>query len=141
MLRLTEHIAHYFLTRKMINGRPWLFIFLIGIACILLGAFASPFTSILVFWPIMDRVFKQLGYEQNDELPQIVSILIVVSSLIGFPIAPFMQNGLVLIQNYATLTADLPGGPIIIPDAGYLIFTLTMSLILWIATILFSNTF
>lgn len=136
---VTEHIAHYFLTRKMINGRPWLFIFIIGIACILLGAFASPFTSILVFWPIMDRVFKQLGYEQNDELPQIVSILIVVSSLIGFPIAPFMQNGLVLIQNYATLTADLPGGPIIIPDAGYLIFTLTMSLILWIATILFSK--
>lgn len=136
---VTEHIAHYFLTRKMINGRPWMFIFIIGIACILLGAFASPFTSILVFWPIMDRVFKQLGYEQQDELPQIVSILIVVSSLIGFPIAPFMQNGLVLIQNFATLTADLSGGPIIIPDAGYLIFTLTISFVLWIAIILFSK--
>ena len=136
---VTDHIAHFFLTRKLINGRPWMFIFIIGIACILLGAFASPFTSILVFWPIMDRVFKQLAYEKSDELPQIVSILIVVSSLIGFPIAPFMQNGLVLIQNFAILTADLPEGPVVIPDVSYLIFTLTISFILWTAIILFSK--
>ncbi len=136
---ITKYIAHFFLTRKVTNGRPWLFIFIIGIACILLGAFSSPFTSILVFWPIMDDVFDQLGYDSDDELPVLVRILIVASSLLGFPIAPFMQNGLVLIQNFAVITSDLPGGPVVIPDGGYLLFTLIISFTMWVAIILFTK--
>jgi sodium-dependent dicarboxylate transporter 2/3/5 len=138
---ITKHIAHFFLTRKITNGRPWLFIFIIGLACILLGAFSSPFTSILVFWPIMDDVFQQLGYEDYDDLPVLVRILVVASSLLGFPIAPFMQNGLVLIQNFAIITSDLPEGPVVIPDGGYLLFTSAIALIMWAALILFSKYF
>lgn len=137
--KITDHIAHFFLTRKITNGKPWLFIFIIGIACILLGGFSSPFTAILVFWPIMGGVLDQLGYSADDEFNQLVKILIVVAALIGFPITPFMQNGLVLIQNFANITAYLPEGPIIVSDMGYLSYTMIISFVIWVAIILFTK--
>lgn len=138
---VTDHIAYYFLSRKFSYGRPWLLIYVIGVACMLIGGFSSPFTSIMVFWSIMDGVFKQLDYKKNEVFPQLVRILIVVSSLLGFPIAPFMQNSLVLIRNLEALTTDLPNGSILIADAGYFTFTLTISFILWTTIVLVSKLF
>ena len=136
---ITDHIAYYCLTRKSTYGRPWLLVFIIGIACMLVGGFSSPFTSIMIFWSIMDSVFKQLSFDKKDVFPQLIRILIVISSVLGFPIAPFMQNSLVLIRNLETLSSDLPKGPITIADAGYFTFTLMISFILWSATVLFSK--
>lgn len=35
--------------------------------------------------------------------------LVVVAALIGFPMAPFAQNGLALLTNFTNITANLPG--------------------------------
>ena len=47
-------------------------------------------------------------------------ILVTVATLLGFPIPPFMGNGLALISNYASVTGNM-GTVIEINNAGYLL--------------------
>lgn len=137
--KVTLYIGRFFLTRKFTNGKPWLLTFVLCIGCYFLGGFISPFTSIFLFWPVLYDVFDEVGYKKGDSFPRVILTLVVVSSLIGFPMAPFAQNGLALLTNFANITADLPGGPIVVNNAAYMGVAISLGMIMIIANILFSK--
>ena len=65
--------------------------------------------------------------------------LVVVAALIGFPMAPFAQNGLALLTNFTNITANLPGGPIVVNNAAYMAVAIILGLIMIVANILFAK--
>lgn len=121
---LTEYCGRFFLTRKICLGRPWLLTFFIMIGCMLMGAFMGGFTPIFLFWPILYDIFQTVGIKKHEKFATLILILVVIATLLGFPIPPFMGNGLALINNYATVSGNM-GQQIFINDAGYLILGLT----------------
>lgn len=133
---LTEYCGRFFLTRKICLGRPWLLVFVICMGCMLMAAFMGGFTPVFLFWPIIYKIYEIVGLKKEDKFSTILLILVIISSLLGFPIPPFMGNGLALISNYATVTTNM-NNPVMINSAGYMATGLIHGTVCIIAIVLF----
>lgn len=100
---VTNYVARYLITRKIVEHRPWIFTFVIFVSSYLLSVFVNVFLPVLLFWPVLYEVFNQVGYKKDDAYPQIMISAVGLISLIGFPVAPYMGNALVLLGNYQSL--------------------------------------
>lgn len=125
---IIAYIVRFFLSRKISNGRPWMLAFMVCMGAFCMAAFINAFAVLFLFWPVLYGVFDETGYKKTDDFPRIVLTLVAGATLLGFPTAPFAQNGLALITNFATITKDMPGGPILINNAGYMVFAIIMGL-------------
>lgn len=132
--KLTLYISRFFLTRRWIQGRPWLFTLTIILGAYVIGVFISPFTPILLFWPVMYDVFEQAGYNRMDEYPAISLILIVLASVAGFPVAPYMGNALALLSNYRTIS-----GNIVISDGLYFLSSFLLGILMLVIMLLIAK--
>jgi len=113
------------------------FVICMGAFC--MSAFVNCFTGIFLFWPVMYYVFQEIGYKQGDDYPRVVLTLIVISALIGFPVAPYAQNGLALLNNFYTITESLPTGPVEVNNAAYMAASLTYGVLAITACVLFAK--
>ena len=137
--KITLYIGRFFLTRKFTNGKPWLLVFVVCLGAYLIAGFINCFTAIFLFWPILYDIFDELGYKKGDAFPRVFLTLVVVSALIGFPMAPYMQNGLALLSNFATITANLPDGPVVVNNASYMAVAIILGMILLTANVLYAK--
>ena len=51
--------------------------------------------------------------------------------------APFAQNGLALLSNFTSITANMPGGPVVVNNGAYMAIAIIMGMISLLAIILF----
>ena len=137
--KITAYIGRFFLTRKFSNGRPWVLTFVICAGCFFMAAFVNTFTAIFLFWPVLYGMFDEVGYKQGDALPRIMLTLVVVASLIGFPVAPFAQNGLALLSNFADITGKMMGEAVQVNNAAYMGVAIIMGFCMITGCILFSK--
>ena len=137
--KITLYIGRFFLTRKFTNGKPWVLVTVICVGAYLIAGFINCFTAIFLFWPILYDIFDELGYKKGDAFPRVVLTLVVVCALIGFPMAPYMQNGLALLTNFATITANLPGGPVVVNNAAYMAVAIILGACMITAVVLWAK--
>ena len=121
--RLTMYIGRFFLTLPINNGRPWVFTAMLMIGSMLMAAFVGPFAPIFLFWPVVYDIFDEIGIKKGETYPTLMLILIVIGTLIGFPVPPYSGNGLALISNYSTITENM-GNKIVLNNASYLTLAL-----------------
>ncbi len=100
---ITPYLARFSLTVKVVRGRPYVFTFVMGLIIYLIAAFVGPIAPIFLFWPILSEVFKDVGYTKKDKFPKLLVIYVVVCSLLGFPVASYKSNTLVLLSNFQGL--------------------------------------
>lgn len=134
---LSAYIGRFFLTRKIIIGRPWMFTAVLFVGSVLIAAFVGCFAPIFLFWPILYDIFQDIGMKPKETYPTIMIILIVVASAIGFPVPPYMSNGLALISNYSTITQNILGESVVINNAQWLLVALIYGMVCAAAIILF----
>ena len=133
--KITTYMGRFFLSRKINNGRPWVFTTVVLIGVLLMSAFIIAFAPIILMWPILYGIFDELGYKKTDTYPKIMIILVAVVAIIGFPIPPFMNNGLALLGNYRNIAGD----PNMISDPAYMFFGLIIGFIMIAAIVLFTK--
>lgn len=133
--KITLYIGRYFLTRKIIEGKPWVFTFVLMTGAFLMSAFVSPWAPIFLFWPVLYDIFDELGYGKEDKYPKIMIVFVVMATLLGFPVPPFMNNGLALLSNYRNISNNT----VYINDAYYMILTIVTNFIMMIVMVLFAK--
>lgn len=133
--KITTYMGRFFLSRKINSGRPWVFTTVVLIGVLLMSAFIIAFAPIVLMWPVLYGIFDELGYKKEDTYPKIMIILVAVVAIIGFPIPPFMNNGLALLGNYRNIAGDAT----IINDPAYLGFGLIIGLIMILVIVLFTK--
>lgn len=136
---LSAHIGRFFLTRKIIIGRPWVFTAVLFVGSVLMAAFVGCFAPIFLFWPILYGIFQDIGMKPGEEYPTLMLIFIVVACAIGFPVPPYMSNGLALISNYATITQNILGHSVVIDNGQWLMVALIYGAFCTAAVILFTK--
>lgn len=137
--RLSAYIGRFFLTRKIIIGRPWVFTAVLFVGSVLIAAFVGCFAPIFLFWPILYDIFEDIGMEKKETYPTLMIIMIVVACAIGFPVPPYMSNGLALISNYATITQNILGTSVVLNNAEWLLVSLLYGAVCAAAIILFAK--
>ena len=106
--RLTAYIGRWILTRKFMEGRPWVFTIMVLVGTYVLSVFIGAFAPIFLFWPILYGVFEDVGFKKTDAYPKMLVLAVVIAALAGFPVPPYMSNGLALLGNYRGLLASFP---------------------------------
>lgn len=91
---LSQYIANWFISRKIGEGRPWVFTFLICAAAYILSAFVSLYATIVIIWTIFYRICDSIGVPRKSSYASmVIAIVVIISSLTGmlFPFKAFSQ--------------------------------------------------
>ncbi|MDD4615406.1 MAG: SLC13 family permease [Caldisericia bacterium] len=104
---VTEHISKWFLTRKVINGRPIVFSF-IFITCtyVLAALSASILPPILLMWAILYDVLKSVGYTKGEKYTSLMVIGTYFGAMVGHCAKPFVATGLILTGAFTKVTGQ-----------------------------------
>lgn len=120
---LSQLIAHWFISRKIAIGRPYVFSFMVFLAAYVLGATVSLFTGILLLWNIFYSACQILGYKKKEKYPTIMLVGIVYSAMLGFAIFPFKATQVMVLGSLATVSG---GSTIDFMDFTSLTFCITV---------------
>lgn len=86
---LSAQIANWFISRKIVIGKPWLFTFFVLLVTYILGATVSQTAGIVLMWGIFYNICATVGFKKGDVYPTVMLIAIVFSSMLGFAVFPF----------------------------------------------------
>lgn len=97
---LTQYIGRWFLTRKIINGRPSVFNFLMMTAVFAVSAFIDPLMALLVLWPTLYVILDEVGYDKNDRYARILVVATFLAVTLGQCTLPFFGGQLVILGSF-----------------------------------------
>ncbi len=125
----THYIAKWFLTRPIFKGRPWVFMVVFYLCCIVLSALVSPITSLIILWPIALGLMEVLDVTRKDTVWKWFFVgMFLVSTLIQ-PFFPFFGAQLIPISAFASMTQAM-GHPMNIPMVPYMVIDGGMTLLI-----------
>ena len=101
---LSRFISLWFITRKFVAGRPWLFSFTFLASIFILGALTSASPAALIGWSILYGVCEVCGYKKGDSYPTMMVFGIVFAAQIGQSMIPFKQVALPVFSAYETMS-------------------------------------
>ncbi|MDR1192747.1 MAG: TRAP transporter large permease subunit [Peptococcaceae bacterium] len=99
-----EYIARWIITRKFLNGRPFLFTFIFlwcfFVCTILLGTIAEIFLS----WAIFYSIAEMVGYQKGERYSGAMIIACLLAGIVGGGMVPFQGWMLALCGAYGQAT-------------------------------------
>lgn len=85
---VTEMIARWILSRKVLKGRPYLFVFAIYMSMCFIMIFTSSLAICILYWAIFDGIRKVLKYEVGTKFVSSTIVGIALAFVVGGAIAP-----------------------------------------------------
>ncbi len=127
---LTQYIGRWFLTRKIINGRPSVFNFLMLTAVFVVSAFIDPLMALLVLWPTLYVILEEVGYTKDDKYPRILIVATFMAVTLGQCTLPFFGGQLVILGAFEAASGiSTQYGP-------YILFNIITSMIIFVVVTL-----
>lgn len=80
---VSKFIATYFISRKFVLGKPWVFITVFFFTTFMISSLTSTVPAIIVCWGILYSICKQLGYKPGDSFTSFMIVGVVYCCLIG----------------------------------------------------------
>lgn len=100
----TQYLARWFLTRKVINGRPYMFMFVFFLASFFLSGLTSPIASLLILWPIAVQFLEEFGIEKCDKAYPVFIVGVYLAATLAQPMFPFKGAALVITGAFTKIT-------------------------------------
>ena len=98
---VTRYISRWFLTRKIINGKPVMFSFVFMYATYVLAALSANILPVLLFmWAILYSVLEDVGYKKGDKYTAIMVIGTMFAAISGQAAKPFTGSALMIAGAY-----------------------------------------
>lgn len=91
---LPNTVAQWFISRKIIKGKPYLFILLFWILTFVLGILVDIYPTIFMLWPVIYTISEDLGYAKKDKFPSYMCFGITFIGGVGAVCKPFSMWGL-----------------------------------------------
>lgn len=79
----SRRLAILFITNPLAKKGPWAFVSMFLFASVLLASFMSQTAALLVFLPIAEQIFTELGYKKGDRFPQMIVLGLAIAVGIG----------------------------------------------------------
>lgn len=125
---LVRFLGDWFLSRKIVHGRPWMLTFILLFAAFVGGALVNELVSIFIFWGIYYTIAKEFGFKPFDKYS---TLMICGIAFCGGTAAattlPFKLGPLIWLDSYTEVTG------IEIPYVKYVLFALPLCILSVIA--------
>lgn len=127
---LTDAIAGYFMTKKFIQGKPYLLVGLFFAVAFVLAALVGIFAGIFVTWAILYKVIDLCQYEHRSFKVTYLVAMIPFAAVAGMVFPPFHATAIM----YTGLVAQVIGGIVgqSISYGGWMAFQLIVSILLMV---------
>lgn len=123
----TKYFIRFFMTKKIINGRPYVMMFMILFSSYLLAGLTNPIASLLILWPIGAELMREFGYKKGDKAFYCLIIGVMLSAAFGQPMFPFKGAAMIVVGAYENITQTT------VPVLQYIAYNLIMSVLLLLA--------
>ncbi len=100
---LNSFVAHWFISRKIAIGRPWIFTGLIIFCSFFLGAMTNLFASMVICWSVFYRLAELLGYKPYDKYVLTVLFGILLGATLGSMAVPFQAVPVIALGLYESI--------------------------------------
>lgn len=104
---VSRFIAMWFVTRKLLLGRPWLFSGIFLFVSFLLSATVNTLASIIICWGILYDVCLSLGYKKGDLYPALMVLGVTIFATIGMGAFPYKLIPLLVLGAYQKMGGGL----------------------------------
>ena len=101
---LSKYISMWFITRKFVNGKPWVFTIVFLASLFILGGLTSASPAALIGWNILYAVCSLCGYKKGDGYPTMMVFGVVFAAQVGMSMIPFKQVPLTVIGAFETFS-------------------------------------
>lgn len=101
---IAQYIARWFLTRKIINGRPMVFSFIFILGTYILASLIGPVAGLLIMWPIIYTILQQVGYKAGDRYSTVMVIGTFIGAVAGQGTIPFKSSPLVILSAFEAVS-------------------------------------
>ncbi len=100
---LSRFISLWFITRKCVAGKPWLFTYTFLGSIFILGGLTSASPAAIIGWSILYGVCEVCGYKKGEGYPTMMVFGIVFAAQVGMALIPFKQAALTVFSAYETM--------------------------------------
>ena len=101
---LAKFISLWFITRKCVLGKPWVFTYTFLVTAMILGALTSGSPATLLGWSLLYAICDLCGYKKGESYTNMMIIGVVFAAQIGMAIIPFKAGPLAIIGTYENLS-------------------------------------
>lgn len=101
---LSKFISLWFITRKFVQGKPWLFTFIFMASILILGGLTSASPAVIIGWSILYGVCGACGYQKGEGYPTMMVFALVFAAQMGMAIIPFKQAALTVLGAYQSMS-------------------------------------
>lgn len=101
---LSKFISLWFITRKFVMGRPWVFTYVFLGSIFILGGLTSASPAAIIGWSILYGVCEICGYKKGEGYPTMMVFGVVFAAQMGMSLIPFKQAALTVFGAYETLS-------------------------------------
>ena len=101
---LTNTMAKWLLSRKILVGRPYLFIFMLFLVTFICGFFVGIYATIFLMWGICYRMLHSLGYEKQTKEATFILLGVAFVSIMGMTVKPWSPWSLMGVKGLVTAT-------------------------------------
>ncbi len=99
--KVPNYISQWFLTRKMINGKPAVFSFIFLYATYVLAALSANLLPALLFmWSVLYGIFEDVGYKKGESYTNFMVIGTLFAAISGQAAKPFTGSPLLILSAY-----------------------------------------
>jgi len=97
---LTQYIGQWFLSRKIINGRPAVFTFFMVALVYVVSAFVDPLLALFVIWPVILSILESVGYKKTDKYPKILLLATFIALQMGLCLWGFFPPTVIILSSF-----------------------------------------
>ncbi len=101
---LSKFISLWFITRRFVSGRPWIFTLTFLASIFILGGLTSASPAAIIGWSILYGVCEVCGYKKGDGYPTMMVFGIVYAAQVGMSLIPFKQVPLTVFSAFETMS-------------------------------------
>ena len=101
---LSRFISLWFISRKCVMGRPWVFTYVFLGSIFILGGLTSASPAAIIGWSILYGVCEVCGFRKGEGYPTMMVFGIVFAAQVGMSLIPFKQAALTVFSAYETMS-------------------------------------
>ena len=101
---VSKVISMWFITRKAVMGKPWLFGFAFLFSIYILGSLTSGTPSVLLGWSLLSGICAAVGYKPGEALPRFLFFGVLIAGPLGMDLFPFKPVTVVALTVYTSMT-------------------------------------
>lgn len=99
---IAKYIARWFLTRKISNGRPYVFCYIFTFGIFVVSALTNVFSTLMLAWPLSYAILEELKYTKDESFSKFFVFSAFIGSILGQITIPFRGSKIGLIQAFET---------------------------------------